>query len=336
MLRLPTESDHKRYLVRVVILNLGIICIVIGKIQGLRYLIAFGAVAVVTSAGLHARSIQIQISKALPTRFKKIPRFYIASSVFLILGGILGGVLSQSPHGEMKYQILVAHYSSNIFGWIGITVAGTLITLIPTVLRTQLPESAENRGYKSLPWLMISVVSLVSGALLNNRSIALLGILTYLGAWFFLLSSHLRFVFQKRSPFSFYSIIFAIIWLIIALINLAVDFAISHTWELVTDRAENLIYMLGIGFALQIGLGALSYLIPVVLGGGSAKARRNANISEQLKISRLVTLNLGLGLLVVDISRLFFLFGGALITLSLIFNLSLLASLRPTIRNHLE
>lgn len=336
MLRLPPESDRKRYLVRVVMLNLGIICIVVGKIQEIKFLMDFGAMAVITSAGLHARSIQIQISKALPTRFKKIPRFYIASSLFLVLGGILGGILSQHPKGELKYQILVAHYSANIFGWIGITVAGTLITFIPTVLRTQLPESAENHGYRSLPWLIISVLTLASSALLNSRGIALIGILTYLSAWLYLLSSHLRFVIQKRTPFSFLSITFAVLWLIIALINLAADFAISHTWELIANRAENLIFILGIGFALQIGLGALSYLIPVVLGGGPTKVRRNADTSERLKIIRLLTLNSGLGLLVVNISRLSFLLGGAFITISLILNLFLLGSLRPANRNHQE
>ena len=292
-----------------------------------------GAVAVVTSACLYARSIQIQMSKALPTRFKKIPRFYIASSLFLVLGGILGGVLSQQADSDLKYRVLISHYSTNIFGWIGITVAGTLITFIPTMLRTQLPEMAENHCYKSLPWLVISVLAIDSGALLNIRSIAVLGIVTYLSAWIFLLSPHLRFVVRKQSPFAFISTAFSIIWLVIALINLGIDVAGSNTWKLISDRAESLIFMLGIGFALQIGLGALSYLIPVVLGGGPTKTRQNTSISERLKITRLIAHNVGLGLLVVNFSRLSFLFGGVLIALSLILNLFLLGSLRPANHN---
>lgn len=290
---------------------------------------AFGAVAVVTSACLHARSIQLQISKALPSRFKKIPRFYITSSLFLVLGGVLGGVVSQSPRGDMKYRVLVAHYSANIFGWIGITVAGTLITLIPTMLRTKLPERAEHRGYKSLPWLVVSVLSINLGALLNIHAVAVIGILGYLAAWIFLLSPHVRFIFRKPTPFSFTSIVFSILWLLISLLNLSIDVMESHTWKLVSIRADSLIYMLGVGFALQIGLGALSYLIPVVLGGGSSNGRQNINFSNQFKYTRLISHNAGLALLVTNFSRSTFLFGCSLLALSILLNLFLLGSLRP-------
>ena len=329
MLRLPADADHKRYLVRVIILNLGTISIIVGKIQELKFLMAFGAVAVVTSAGLHARSIQLQIAKALPSRFKKIPRFYIASSLFLVLGGVLGGVVSQSPNGDLKYRVLVAHYSANIFGWIGITVAGTLITLIPTMLRTQLPEKAEHRGYKSLPWMVVSLLSIELGTLLNLRATAVIGILGYLAAWIFLLSPHFRFFLHKQSPFSFTSAVFSIFWLGISLINLAIDVIKSHTWKLVSVGADSLVYMLGVGFALQIGLGALSYLIPVVLGGGSRNGRQNIIVSNRLKYPRLVLLNVGLALLVTNFSRPAFLFGCSLLALSILVNLFLLGSLRP-------
>ena len=329
MLRLPPDADHKRYLVRVIILNLGTISIIVGKIQELKFLMAFGAVAVVTSAGLHARSIQLQIAKALPSRFKKIPRFYITSSLFLVLGGVLGGVVSQSPSGDLKYRVLVAHYSANIFGWIGITVAGTLITLIPTMLRTQLPERAEHRGYKSLPWMVVSLLSIELGALLNLRAVAVIGILGYLAAWIFLLSPHFRFVLHKQSPFSFTSAVFSIIWLVISLINLAIDVIKSHTWKLVSVRADSLVYMLGVGFALQIGLGALSYLIPVVLGGGSRNGRQNIIVSNRLKYTRLTSHNVGLALLVTNFARAAFLFGCSLLALSILVNLFLLGSLRP-------
>ena len=332
MLRLPQEADRKRYLVRVIILNLGVISVIVGKIQGLKFLMAIGAAAVVISAGLHVRSIQIQIARALPTRFKKIPRFYIVSALFLILGGVLGGLLSQGPKGEFKYRLLVAHYSTNIFGWVGITVAGTLITFIPTMLRTQLPDKAERHGYKSLPWLASSVLMIDLGSIANLRLIALLGILVYLASWIYLLAPHVRFIAQMKSPFSFLSTVASIIWLGVSLISLTVDVATNEKWKLVSSRAESLIYILGIGFALQMGLGALSYLIPAVLGGGPANARQNVSVSDRLKVTRLILHNVGLGLLATNFSRILFLVGGAMVALSIILNLFLLGSLRPAKR----
>ncbi|MEI6294455.1 MAG: hypothetical protein WCO95_00195 [Actinomycetes bacterium] len=332
MLRLPQEADRKRYLVRVIILNLGVISVIVGKVQERKFLMAFGAAAVVISAGLHVRSIQIQIARALPTRFKTIPRFYIVSALFLILGGVLGGLLSQGPKGEFKYRLLVAHYSTNIFGWIGITIAGTLITFIPTMLRTQLPEKAEKHGYKSLPWLVGSVLAIDTGTLTNVRAIAVLGILTYLGSWVYLLSPHLRLIIRQKNPFSFLSTIAALIWLLISLISLAIDVVGNDKWKVVSTRTESLIYILGIGFALQMGLGALSYLIPAVLGGGPTNARQNVSVSDRLKVTRLILHNVGLGLLALNFSRVLFLIGGGMVALSIIINLYLLGRLRPAKR----
>jgi nitrite reductase (NO-forming) len=329
MLRLPPESDRKRYITRVFVLNLGVISVIVGKIQGLKFLMAYGAAAVVVSAGLHANSIRIQIARALPTRFKKIPRFYVASALFLILGGILGGLLSQGPKGELKYRLLVAHYSTNIFGWIGITIAGTLVTFIPTMLRTKLPDNAEKHGYEALPWLIASVLAIDAGALINMRALSFFGALAYFGSWIYLLFPHLRLIIRRRSTFSITSTIASLIWLVISLISLEVDIAAHHTWKSVSSHAQSLVYILGIGFALQMGLGALSYLIPAVLGGGSANARQNVNVMERLKTTRLILHNLGLGLLATNLTRMLFLVGGAMVGLTIILNFSLLVSLRP-------
>ena len=333
MLRLPATSDRKPYAIRVVLLNLGVLSVIIGKIQELKILMALGALLVVISAALHARSISRQIGKALPTRFKRIPRFYIASAVFLTLGATLGGLLSHGPKGELKYQLLIAHYGANILGWIGITVAGTFITLIPTMLRTQLPEHAEKRGYTSFPWLIVATLIVMAGALLDRRMLSAGGVVLYICAWLFLLSPHFSLLFRRKTPFAIMSTLTCNIWLLIALLNLALNLERNQSWKMINERAESLIFMLGVGFALQIGLGALSYLIPVVLGGGPENARKNSTVSERLRYTRLGAHNLGLLLLVLNFSRTLFLMGGALVALSLVLNLFLLASLRPAKRS---
>ncbi len=333
MLRLPATSDRKPYAIRVVLLNLGVLSVIFGKIEELKTLMALGALLVVISAALHARSISRQIGKALPTRFKRIPRFYIASAVFLTLGATLGGFLSHGPKGELKYQLLIAHYGANILGWIGITVAGTFITLIPTMLRTQLPEHAEKRGYTSFPWLIVATLIVMAGALLDRRMLSAGGVVLYICAWLFLLSPHFSLLFRRKTPFAIMSTLTCNIWLLIALLNLALNLERNQSWKMINERAESLIFMLGVGFALQIGLGALSYLIPVVLGGGPENARKNSTVSERFRYTRLGAHNLGLLLLVLNFSRTLFLMGGALVALSLVLNLFLLASLRPAKRS---
>ena len=333
MLRLPATSDRKPYLVRVIFLNVGVVLIITGEIQEIKFLMVLGAVLVVISASFHAQSLFKHMSKALPSRFKRIPRFYIVSALFLVLGGTLGGFLSQGLKGETKYQLLFAHYSANIFGWIGITVAGTLITLIPTMLRTQLPVLAERRGYKSFPWLVLSTLLMMLGALSDRRMFSAGAVLMFMGAWLYLLSPHFSLLLKRNNPFSILSTFSSNAWLLISALSLAIDLITESTWKVVNHRAESLIFMLGIGFALQIGLGALSYLIPVVLGGGPENARMNVAVSERFKSLRLIFLNVGLFLLITNLSRSIFLFGGALIALSLMVNLLLLGSLRPAKRS---
>ncbi|TRZ84725.1 MAG: hypothetical protein D4R83_08015 [Streptomycetaceae bacterium] len=333
MLRLPADSDRKPYLIRVIFLNVGVVLIIMGKIQEFKFLMAVGAVLVVISASLHAQSLFRHMSKALPSRFKRIPRFYIVSALFLVLGGTLGGFLSQGLKGETKYQLLFAHYSANIFGWIGITVAGTLITLIPTMLRTQLPELAEKRGYKSFPWLILSTLIMMLGALSDRRMLSAGAVVLYMGAWLYLLSPHFPLLLKRKNPFSILSTFSSNAWLLVSMVSLAIDLTTETSWKIINHHAESLIFMLGIGFALQIGLGALSYLITVVLGGGPENARKNVAVSERFKSFRLISLNAGLAFLIIDPSRSIFLLGGLLIGLSLVVNLLLLGSLRPAKRS---
>jgi len=144
--------------------------------------------------------------------------------------------------------------------------------------------------------------------------------------------THLRLIIRQKNPFSFLSTIAALIWLLISLISLAIDVVGNDNWKVVSTRTESLIYILGIGFALQMGLGALSYLIPAVLGGGPTNARQNVSVSDRLKVTRLILHNVGLGLLALNFSRVLFLIGGGMVALSIIINLYLLGRLRPAKR----
>jgi nitrite reductase (NO-forming) len=56
-----------------------------------------------------------------------------------------------------------------------------------------------------------------------------------------------------------------------------------------------------VGFAAQVLVGGLTFLTPVVLGGGPATARRTIAAAEQLAWPRLVATNAGLLLLVLPV-----------------------------------
>ena len=73
--------------------------------------------------------------------------------------------------------------------------------------------------------------------------------------------------------FPTWSVAAAVAWLAGLVAALGVGTAVSPTWMAAHERAESLTPGLAAGFGAQVLLGALSYLIPVAIGGGPTGAR---------------------------------------------------------------
>ena len=85
-----------------------------------------------------------------------------------------------------------------------------------------------------------------------------------------------------------------VVWLVGSLAGLAIVLVTSTTWALVTDRLGLLIVPLAAGFAAQVLLGAMSFLVPVVLGGGPTILRGTQSRMDRGSALRAVLINLGL------------------------------------------
>src|SRR5690625_6256427 len=81
--------------------------------------------------------------------------------------------LSAADHS----RFYISHVSLNLLGWVGITVLGTLVTLWPTALRTQLHERAEKQARRALPILAggIAVIQVANrkSTRLNSSHVAI-------------------------------------------------------------------------------------------------------------------------------------------------------------------
>ena len=86
----------------------------------------------------------------------------------------------------------------------------------------------------------------------------------------------------------------AALWLVGSLLGLVTVLVSSPTWALVTERLGLLVTPLAAGFAAQVLLGALSYLVPVVLGGGPDTVRGTHAWLERGNALRVVLINVGL------------------------------------------
>lgn len=291
LLRLPAAAGRRGLVVRLVVLNVGVVLVLLGMTVP-------GAVLVGGVALWQAWALWRQMGMGLPARFRPMVRYYVAAACFLPVGAGLGVAMESARDQASLAQLLLAHMAANVLGWIGITVAGTLVTLWPTILRTQIADGAERAAGRALPVLIGSVIVTVVGSVAGLRVVVLVGVAGYLAGWAVLAWPHAR-AWRRRPPHGFaaWSVLAAVAWLGIGLARTLGIVATSADWTVVAERLEALVVPFAIGFAAQVLLGALTYLIPVVLAGGPEAARRTIAVLETAGVVRVAVANLGLVLL---------------------------------------
>lgn len=293
--RRATAGSRRWQAARMVALNTGVLAVVAGVVSPSWTLALAGSVIVGSAAAAHGITLSLQARSALASRFGATVRYYVYASLALPIGAGLGALLARYPAEPWHGRLVIAHVILNLLGWIGLTVMGTLVTLWPTMLRTRISESAERVARQALPILVGSVVIAVAGALLGLQTLAAVGAAAYLGGVLWAVRPLAEVALAKKpSAYATWSVMAAVIWLIGTLVGLVAILAVSPTWALVTSRLGLLIVPLAAGFAAQILLGAMSFLVPVVLGGGPNILRGTQSRMDRGNALRAVLINAGL------------------------------------------
>ena len=293
--RRATVGSRRWQVVKIAALNVGVLTVVAGMVSGVWILTLVGSVVVGAAAAAHGITLALQVRTALASRFGATVRYYIYASLTLPIGAGLGAALARDPVEPWHGRLVIAHITLNLLGWIGLTVMGTLVTLWPTMLRTRIAEGAERVARQALPVLVGSVVVTVTGALCGLQVLAAVGVAAYLGGVLWAVGPLARVARVKApSAYATWSVMAAVIWLVGSLLGLVAVLLSSPTWALVTDRLGLLVTPLAAGFAAQVVLGAMTFLVPVVLGGGPAIVRGTQSRLERGNAARAVLINVGL------------------------------------------
>jgi nitrite reductase (NO-forming) len=293
--RRATAGSRRWQGARMVALNVGVLAVVAGMVGSAWILTLVGSVVVGGAAAAHAVTLALAARTALASRFGATVRYYVYASLALPIGAGLGATLARDPLEPWHGRLLVAHITLNLLGWIGLTVMGTLVTLWPTMLRTRIADGAERVARRGLPILVGSVIVGATGALAGLQALAAVGVAAYLGGILWAIRP-LAQVTRAKTPSAYatWSVMAAMIWLMGSLLGLVMVLVTSQTWQLVTDRLGLLILPFAVGFAGQVLLGALSFLVPVVLGGGPAILRGTQARMDRASAFRAVLINVGL------------------------------------------
>lgn len=296
LLHMTTSAAGQRSeSVRLGLLNGGTVAVVVGVLGGGWPVTVIGAAGVATAVGWHGASLLVRLRSALPARFAMTVRYYVAAAGLLPVGALIGTLLARSAGDGDHERLLIAHVTLNVLGWIGLTVLGTLLTLWPTMLRTRIAPFAERAASRALPVLLSGLAVTVAATLLGVLPGAAVGLALYLVGLGVLSVPFVKVARAKPpSVFASWSVLAGIAWFAGLLVVLTVGLAGASGWAEAHDRLLAITPAFAAGFAAQVLLGALSYLIPVTLRGGPIAVRAANRAIDRGAALRLTLVNAGL------------------------------------------
>ncbi|WP_066465216.1 multicopper oxidase domain-containing protein [Sanguibacter suarezii] len=306
LLHRPVSAASRRWQVaRLGLLNVSIVVVIAGVLTATWPVTAIGATGVGAAVAAHGAVLGLQSRRALPSRFASTISYYVAACALLPAGAALGALLSAGLDDRWHNRVVFAHVTLNLLGFVGLTVTGTLMTLWPTILRTKIAAGAEIAARHGLVVILVSLAVVVAGTLTGQRLVAGAGVLGY-AAGLARVCVPLVQAARAKPPASYaaWSVAAGIGWLLASLLTLVAVAAIGPTWSDAAARVGLVTSALVAGFAAQVLFGALSYLLPVVLGGGPAAVRATSAVMDRAAPWRLIVINGGLVLCVLPVPSL--------------------------------
>ena len=188
----------------------------------------------------------------------------------------------------------------NVLGWASLTVVGTLITLLPTVLRLRMP-SWPGRGVLAL--LVGGLFAQLLGADLARTWVLAAGGIAYAAGALgvvLLVASVLRAERTWAIPAAAFHMMAAVAWFVVGSLGLAVALLDG---EAGFDRYRTMFLLAFVGgWLVQVLFGAWSYLLPMARPGHPTERRRSLAVFELVAPLQLVLLNGGLALTAVRVA----------------------------------
>lgn len=294
LLRGPTP-DNRAMVARLAGLNVAVVAVVASMMADILWLTLVGSIGVGLVVAAHAVALGRRALKALPSRFGPTVWYYVAACLLLPIGAGLGAALAAGTSGEAHARLVLAHMGVNVLGFVGLSVLGTLTTLLPTMLRTRVAEGAESVARQGVVPLLAGVLLTAAGAGAGVMVLCTVGLLIFLGGVVFM-AAPLSKAVRGKPPTTFapLSAIAALVWLIVGLVWLVLLTLTTPAWMDLHRGIEAVVPVLAAGFAAQVLGGALTYLVPVVLGGGPAAVKARTAVMDKAGWFRLVLVNAGL------------------------------------------
>ena len=277
----PRARRHNT--IRILIFNACFLLLFVSMWLGWMVGTMIAATGIAAVAAWHGAEMLSVLRERLASRFVIVVRYYVCSASFFVLAALLASFVSATMSSPsipealvaMRDRLTLAHALSGVAGWVGLTIGGTAITLGPTILRTRMSPDAVRGGVRVLlPWCL-SLLLAIAGALLGVMPLVGAGILAVGTCAIVGIVCPYAKVLRNKGPreYSAWSFLLGLLWISVGVCALGVaSLFVSTPSQL---RALTLMWLPIIGIAgfAQLFQGALSYLMPVVIGGGPSVVR---------------------------------------------------------------
>jgi nitrite reductase (NO-forming) len=279
--------------------NTAVVCVLTGVWAELPVLTGAGCALLITAITAHLVVLVRMGRGALGGRLAPIADYYRAGAAALVTGAVLGWLLATGRAGPGHYTGLkLAHVHVTLLGWIGLPVLGTLFMLWPTVLGVRMAERTTLLARRVL-WLTgVGLAVAVAGLAGGWRPAAVLGVAGYAAGVTAAVRLFARTV--RRRP----AISAAAAWMLAAAagwlcVGVVMDLVLLVARPLteVRDDMGSLVPVLLVGLVAQVLIGALTYLLPIVLTGGPKERAALRAVLERGWVPRIVVFDLGVALL---------------------------------------
>lgn len=245
--------------------------------------------------------------KGLNRRFRIVFLIYAGALASIMTGATLGTLIGTGAidNGTVILSLRDAHMVVNVLGWVSLTIVGTFITFLPTVLRVRIPP------WKPAPpaiALMVGVVLLATGLAFGSSLVAATGSVVFLAGALGFGALALQVFRTPRRHFIAVSakhLLFSVVWFEAGAAVMAFHFirgVVRDAVPSLADINETFFITFVCGWILQVLLGAWLYLLPAQHAGDPAHRKLLLAGVEHLATFEVVGINAGLALMALEVA----------------------------------
>lgn len=311
LLRLPRNDRRggRDQIMRQWAFNIALVVTVTGMWAENLPAVIVGAAGIGAVLAWHGAALLLASRGKLGSRFSVVIRYYVAASAALVIGCVLAGFIAGAMFSDSapswllaaRPWLTMAHSLVNGLGWLGLSIAGTLVTLGPTMLRTRMIPGAVARAQKALPAVALLALAAPTAAALSQARFAGVFVVGYTVALAWAIGLPLVEAALGKAPKQFptWSMTAGLVWGAAA--ALALGAVLIGGGSLAYESARgSILAFAAAGGVLQILVGALAYLMPVAIGHGPAAVRLGIAVLESGSAGRVLFRNSALVLALVS------------------------------------